>query len=154
MNENTSCRYRKLSAAFLDGVDPKTGKRTGCSGTMPYCELLGSRSPFLSVEECEVCRGLPTPATLEALSADVIAEAMVEYEAAREFWPKGVQMATGEYTTAMTLIRDEVLARADELAASGDIQEVDREELLVGAALMRGIMLGWCLQAVIQGDDE
>jgi hypothetical protein len=67
------------------------------------------------------------------------------YGEAFERWQKGIAVRTDPWSQATGGIASEVRARADVLQAEGLFPAADREEYLTNSAVVRGLLLGWCL---------
>jgi len=145
------CRHRTSHEMFWDGVDNETGRRVGDVSHYPACNL---RDGPIDEATCAACRSLPTQATFEALTEEQIEAAVRRYCEAFDLWPKGVRSEAGPWAQALGALKDEVRKRADELQAEGAFSAEAREEYLSGAALVRGMMLGWCLGKAAVATEE
>lgn len=140
------CGHRQMSLGFWDGEDPQTGRRVGGRLRCYSCDLKEGIEAGVTPERCRACRETPTLGTLDSLSPEMLDRALRLYCSAFEQWPKGVRTETGEWVQALGAIRAEVRERADQLQEQGELDPDRREEHLTGAAIVRGLILGWCLR--------
>jgi len=143
--EFPTCGHRIQSLGFWDGQDAKTGRRTGGRLRCYHCDLAEGLEGIATPEKCRACRELPSQGTFDALSAEIIEAAVRRYCQAFDLWPKGVRSEASPWAQALGALKDEVRKRGDELQAQGAFVAGEREDYFSGAALTRGMILGWCL---------
>lgn len=154
-SEFPPCVHRTQSMGFWDGED-EHGHRVGGYLRCYGCGLRSHLRPLdrgVDPEDCHACRKQPTQGTLDSLPQTVIEAAFAAYAVVRaDGWSPGARHVDGPWASAMGAISQEVRERLEELIGQNAFPAEQREEYLAGAAITRGLILGWCLCEAVKAE--
>jgi hypothetical protein len=87
-----------------------------------------------------------TQDVLDRLPADVLARARTEFDTVVDGWRRGVQQTEAPWAQVLYIVAEQVRERGDELQREGGWRPWEREEYVTNSAVLRGLMLGWCVR--------